>query len=118
PLERAIHGLALAGSDGSAWYLPWNDAEDPDGLPDWYRRDDRRVIGHDLKQIVVLLAAHGLELRGPAIDTLVAGYMVNPALRSQTIEDLAAQRFGAEVPARPRSRRAPPTRRSWRAAPL
>jgi DNA polymerase-1 len=101
PLERAIHGLALAGTDGSAWYLPWNDAEGPDGLPDWFHRDDRRVIGHDLKQIVVLLAARGLELRGPTFDTLVAGYMVNPALRSQTIEDLAAQRFGATVPDRP-----------------
>jgi DNA polymerase I len=101
PLERPIHGMALVASDGSAWYLPWNDAEGPDGLPDWFRRDDRRVIGHDLKQVVVLLAARGLELRGPAFDTLVAGYMVNPALRSQTIEDLAAQRFGATVPDRP-----------------
>ena len=101
PLERPIHGLALAGSDGSAWYLPWNDAEGPDGLPDWFRAEDRRLVGHDLKQIVVLLAARGLELRGPTFDTLVAGYMVNPALRSQTIEDLAAQRFSAEVPARP-----------------
>src|SRR5256885_3749183 len=82
PLERAVHGLALAGSDGSAWYLPWNDAEGPDGLPDWFRRDDRRVIGHDLKQIVVLLSARGLELPGPAFDTLVACYMVNPALPS------------------------------------
>jgi DNA polymerase I len=101
PLERTVHGLALAGADGSAWYLPWNDAEGPDGLPEWFRGDDRRVIGHDLKQVVVLLAARGLELRGPTFDTLVAGYMVNPALRSQTIEDLAAQRFSAELPARP-----------------
>jgi DNA polymerase I len=101
PLERPIHGLALAADDGSAWYLPWNDAEGPDGLPDWFRRDDRRVIGHDLKQVVTLLAARGLELRGQTFDTLVAGYMVNPALRSQTIDDLAAQRFGATVPDRP-----------------
>src|SRR5438552_258927 len=101
PLERTVHGLALAGADGSAWYLPWNDAEGPDGLPEWFRSDERRVIGHDLKQIVVLLAARGLELRGPTFDTLVAGYMVNPALRSQTIEDLAAQRFSAELPPRP-----------------
>ena len=41
----------------------------------------------------------------PAFDTLVASYMLNPALRAQTLDDLAANRFGAELPARAAHRR-------------
>ena len=59
-------------------------------------------IGHDLKQLVTTLwGDRQVELRGTFADTLVAGYMVNQALRSQTIEDLAAQHFGAELPPKP-----------------
>ncbi|HEX2141144.1 MAG TPA: DNA polymerase I, partial [Candidatus Limnocylindria bacterium] len=43
----------------------------------------------------------GAEVAGPADDTLVASYMVNPSLRAQTLEDLAANRFGATLPERP-----------------
>ena len=102
PLERSVHGIAMSAADGSAWYVPL----DPEGgagqrLPAGLVRGDRR-IGHDLKQLLTTLWANrGLELTGRFDDTLVAGYMVNPALRSQTIEDLAAQHFGVELPTKP-----------------
>jgi DNA polymerase I-like protein with 3'-5' exonuclease and polymerase domains len=103
PLERQLYGIAVAGVDGTSWYVPC----DPDSiaverLPAWFARDDRLRVGHDLKQLVTTLAAdRQLELKGTFWDTLVAGYMVNPALRSQTIDDLAATRFGASLPDRP-----------------
>ena len=86
------------GEDGSTWYLPWSDDRP---LPAWFDRDDRPLIGHDLKQLVTMLAARGVQLIGPAFDTLVASYMVNPALRAQTLDDLAANRFGATLPDKP-----------------
>ena len=98
PLERPLLGIALAGADGSSWYLPWSDDR---ALPAWFERDGRPLIGHDLKQLVTLLAMRGVALQGPAIDTLVASYMVNPSLRAQTLDDLAANRFGASLPERP-----------------
>ncbi len=102
PLERSLLGIALAGRDGSSWYLPWDDnPERRLPLPAWFSRDDRPLVGHDLKQLVVSLGCREVTLDGPAFDTLVAGYMVNPALRSQTIDDLAATRFSAELPPRP-----------------
>ena len=65
-------------------------------------REDRVRVGHDLKQLVTTLwADRDLELKGAFVDTLVAGYMVNQALRSQTVDDLAAQQFGAELPPKP-----------------
>ena len=100
PLERALLGVGLAGADGSCWYLPW-DEERASTLPRWFGRSDRPLIGHDLKQLVTLLGQRGIELPGPAFDTLIASYMLNPALRAQTLDDLAANRFGSELPPRP-----------------
>ncbi len=104
-IDRRLLGIALAGSDGSAWYVPCDPTSIAvERLPGWFTRTDRRRIGHDLKQLVTALASdRGLELGGTFFDTLVAGYMCNPALRSQTLDDVAATRFGTELPARPLS---------------
>jgi DNA polymerase-1 len=97
-LERPLLGIALAAADGSAWYLPWSDDRP---LPGWFNRADRELVGHDLKQLITLLASRGVGLGGPAVDTLVASYMVNPSLRAQTLDDLAANHFGSALPDRP-----------------
>jgi DNA polymerase-1 len=99
PLERSLFGIAMAGADGSSWYLPLDG--DPLWLPRWFERDDRPLIGHDLKQLLVLLAKHRITPRGPVFDTLIASYMLNPALRAQTLDDLAANRYGTELPPQP-----------------
>jgi DNA polymerase-1 len=103
PLDRALLGIAMAGADGSSWYLPLD--HDPAGgdvwLPRWFARDDRPLIGHDLKQLLVLLARSQNTPQGPSFDTLVASYMLNPALRAQTLDDLVANRYAAELPPRP-----------------
>jgi DNA polymerase I len=103
PLERHLLGIAFAAGDGSAWYISC----DPSGdalkrLPAEFVKPERVRIGHDLKQLVTTLwADRDLELRGSFVDTLVAGYMVNQALRSQTVDDLAAQHFSVELPPKP-----------------
>ena len=103
PLERRLYGIALAGTDGSTWYAPCDPSSVAvERLPSWFTRADRRRIGHDLKQLATTLAVdRGLELQGSYFDTLVAGYMCNPALRAQTLDDAAATRFGATLPERP-----------------
>jgi DNA polymerase-1 len=53
--------------------------------------------------LTVMLGARGVVLAGPAFDTLVAGYMVNPALRAQTLDDVVATRYGSELPPKPLS---------------
>jgi DNA polymerase-1 len=105
PLERRVFGVALAGADGSSWYVPCDPTSVAvERLPAWFARPEPRRIGHDLKQLVVTLAAdRQIDLQGRFFDTLVGGYMVNPALRSQTIDDMAATRFGATLPERPLS---------------
>nr|MBA2266279.1 DNA polymerase I [Chloroflexota bacterium] len=103
PLERRLFGIALAAADGSSWWVPCDPGSVAlERLPGELLRADRVRVGHDLKQLVTTLwADRGLELAGSFVDTLVAGYMVNQALRSQAVEDLAAQHFGAELPPKP-----------------
>ncbi len=103
PLERQLHGIALAAADGSSWFAPCDpESIAAERLPAWFSLDDRERIGHDVKQLMTTLHAdRGFDLAGPVFDTLVASYMLNPALRAQTIDDLAANRFGAELPPRP-----------------
>lgn len=98
PLDRPLFGVALAGADGSSWYVPWADDR---SLPAWFGRDDRDLVGHDLKQLIVMLGARGVMLAGVCFDTLVASYMVNPALRAQTLDDVVSMRFAAELPPKP-----------------
>ena len=100
PLTRPLFGVALAGEDGTSWYVPWSDRH---GLPAWFGRDDRELVGHDLKQLIVMLGARGVPLSGACFDTLVASYMVNPALRAQTLDDVVSTRFGGELPVKPLS---------------
>jgi DNA polymerase-1 len=96
-IERPLLGIALAGTDGTSWYLR---AGGDDPLPRWFFRTDRPLIGHDLKPLHTKLLQRGLEIAGENRDTLVASYLGNPALRAQAIDDLAAQRFGATLPDR------------------
>jgi DNA polymerase-1 len=96
-IGRPLLGLAVAGADGTSWYLRWDDTMT---LPRWFTRAEHPVIGHDLKPLWTMLLERGMFPAGRPVDTLVAGYMLNPALRAQTVDDLAAQRFGAELPSR------------------
>jgi DNA polymerase-1 len=102
PLQRRLLGVALAASDGSSWFVPWNDGEPAAHreLQAFLARGDRRLVGHDLKQLLVMLGLRGVEVDGRLFDTLIATYMLNPALRAQTLDDVASNRYGAELPAR------------------
>ncbi|MFN2483307.1 MAG: DNA polymerase I [Candidatus Limnocylindria bacterium] len=100
-VDRTLLGIGFASSTGRAWYLRWDDEQLPAPIRGWLERSDRELVGHDLKPLVVMLAVRGIELGGEPFDTLVASYMLNPALRAQTLDDLAAARFSAELPRKP-----------------
>ena len=100
PMDRRAFGIAMAGRDGSSWFLPW---PEDDQLPGWFARDDRPLIGHDLKPLLEAALQRGGRVGGALFDTLIASYMLNPALRAQTIDDLAANRYAAQLPPRPLS---------------
>lgn len=53
---------------------------------------------HDLKRAVKLLAGAGIELAGPAFDTMLASYLIDPSGRSHaSLEALANEHLGVSL---------------------
>ncbi|MEP7309973.1 MAG: DNA polymerase I [Acidobacteriota bacterium] len=50
-----------------------------------------RKVGHDLKFDAVVLARHGVTLRGIDLDTMLASYLVDATRSGHTLEDLALE---------------------------
>lgn len=47
-------------------------------------------VGHDLKELILLLGKEGVGLRGPLFDVMVASYLINPA-RGHDLETIALE---------------------------
>ncbi|HKW79014.1 MAG TPA: DNA polymerase I, partial [Candidatus Limnocylindria bacterium] len=101
-------GLGLAIGE-KAYYLPT-----PSGLPASLAAvlaDPKvRKTAHDAKTARVALRRAGVELRGVAMDTMLASYLVNASRRYHDIEGLAAERLKLEVPVLPVPDRRDPNR--------
>ena len=80
PIQAELVGLALSPVPGKAVYIPLS----PGSWPS-YREVLRRwaestvlKVAHNLKYDFVVLANHGLSLKGPFFDTLLADYVLDP----------------------------------------
>jgi len=51
-------------------------------------------VGHDLKFDAIVLARHGVTLRGIDTDTMIAGYLLDATRSSHPLEDLAIEHAG------------------------
>ena len=99
--SSALKGSAAAASDGGL-FAPDQPEEQP-GLPgsavlDGLKRllEDPSVakVGHDLKFDAIVLARHGVELRGIETDTMLASYLVDATRSSHPLEELALEHAG------------------------
>jgi DNA polymerase I len=52
---------------------------------------DIAKIGHDLKFDAIMLARHGVSLRGLSMDTMIASYLVDATRSAHRLEDLALE---------------------------
>jgi DNA polymerase-1 len=57
-----------------------------------------RLAGHDVKPDLMLLRRLGLEPRPYAFDTMLASYLLNPERRSHTLDLVAQEISGLEIP--------------------
>jgi DNA polymerase I len=53
-----------------------------------------RKVGHDLKFDAIVLARHGVELRGLETDTMLASYLLDATRSSHPLEELALEHAG------------------------
>ncbi|MBA3779290.1 MAG: DNA polymerase I, partial [Chloroflexi bacterium] len=107
PRRGSLLGLAVAGSDGRTFAA---DAEAAPALLEALLVSGRALTGHDVKRLLVAeidrrdpsstdrRALEATPLPTVGFDTQIAAYVLNAALRSQSLADITAERLGLELP--------------------
>jgi DNA polymerase I len=116
PLRGTIIGLALSVEGGAAWYLPLGhlqpfeltfEGEGPQAVQNLPRLthgsmrglkavlEDAEVekVGHDLKRSALALSVAGVTLRGLALDSMIASYVLDPGRRGHDVKALSMEVF-------------------------
>ncbi len=102
PMLAELVGISLAHMPHEAVYIPV--AHRYEGAPEQLNRDEvlerlrplledpsRPKYGQNIKYDLIVLKRHGVDLRGIAFDTMVAGYLLNPSRRANNLEALAKE---------------------------
>ncbi len=95
PMEAQLVGVSLAKEEKAAVYVP---TPLPDGTPERKALDPLRAaladenllkVGHNVKYDLVVMQRHGVTVRGPIFDTMIAHYLLNPEA-SHKLDDVAS----------------------------
>jgi DNA polymerase-1 len=107
PRRGSLLGFAVAGSDGGVVAA---DAGDAPRLVQAVIDSGRPLVGHEVKQLLVWdlsrrdpgamtsLSREGGTVPSVVFDTQIAAYILNAALRSQSLGDISWERLGIELP--------------------
>ena len=82
-MMASLVGLSFSWTEGQGVYIP---TPMPDGtttetvlsLVAPLLQDDKLKVGHNLKYDITVLARHGVRVRGPLFDTMIAHYLLAP----------------------------------------
>jgi DNA polymerase-1 len=89
-------GVALSRGQGRAVHVGL-DGDMPDVLKRWLADPERRKWVHDAKEVQTAALRLGVELRGVAFDTLLAGYLLDPAEASYPLAALSEKYLGVDL---------------------
>jgi DNA polymerase-1 len=108
PLQAAVIGLALCSDAGEAVYIPTG--HDDRGSPRQLREpvvlaalapalsDEKiKIHGHDLKNMILMLARRGVELKGLGSDTMVAAYLLNPSRHGFDLAEVVREQLQRQI---------------------
>jgi len=108
PRRGSLLGFAVTGPDGR---LVATDDEGAAALADAVLAAGRPLVGHEVKQLLVWELARrdpkaehsatdtsAAALPRAAFDSQISAYILNAALRSQSLADICAERLGVELP--------------------
>ena len=108
--EGAAYFLPVYGSEGDVWFLVFqyenticifdqkNSKEDSIFLREFFECEDIAKYTHDSKPLYAALERQGISCRGVVMDTLLAGYLLNPASSDYSPRRLA-QEYGVGISA-------------------
>jgi DNA polymerase-1 len=111
PIEAKLVGISLTISGDSAWYLPLGHRDiNEELLPGQLdfavvktclgpvlANPDLIKIGHNIKYDYRVLLHNDLPLAGTLFDTMLASYVIDPARRTQKLDDLALAFLGLSM---------------------
>ncbi len=102
PMRAKIVGISICHRVGQGFYIPI--AHDYLGAPSQIPLsqvlnilapvlEDEGIdkLGHNIKQDYVVLAQHGIKLKGIKFDTMIASYVINPEKTDHSLEELAQE---------------------------
>jgi DNA polymerase I len=93
--DGGLTGMALSPGAGQAVFVPFDRI--PDELAEWLGRADAPKWVHDAKDFQTALLSEGHPLEGVAFDTLLAGYLLDPAEASYPLDELSRTYLGLDV---------------------
>jgi DNA polymerase-1 len=93
--EDGLRGLAVSAGGGQALFVPFESL--PPEVSRWLADPTAPKWVHDAKDFLTILLASGLALEGVAFDTLLAGYLLDPAEASYPLEELGRKYLGLDV---------------------
>ncbi|MCC7018960.1 MAG: DNA polymerase I [Ardenticatenales bacterium] len=104
PLDAALVGLSFAVTEGAGWYVPVGHAEGEQlamadvlaALRPVLEDPARPKVGHNAKYDVVVLAQHGIDVRGVTYDTMLAEFLIDPGGR-MGLKTLAGSKLGVRM---------------------
>jgi DNA polymerase I len=104
-LTADLVGMSFCFKEGEAYYVPVGHKEgsqlDRDktvaALKPALENEKIGKVGHNIKFDYEVMHRYGVKLAPIAFDTMVAGFILNPLARSQTLDDLAYSELGIEM---------------------
>ncbi len=105
PMRAGLVGVALAVREGEGWYVPVGHTEAGQLPLDQVMAAIRPAlenehvpkVGHNAKYDMVVLARHGVTVRGLNFDTMIAEWLIDPGSRNLGLKNLAWSRLGVEM---------------------
>lgn len=93
-------GIALTAGSGQVCYCRFggDTGVSLDDFRSILESPDIPKYGHDLKRDIEIARRHGVELRGPMFDVMLASYLINPARSTHSLEGVAFDYAGIELP--------------------
>ncbi|MCX5853269.1 MAG: DNA polymerase I, partial [Deltaproteobacteria bacterium] len=108
PMRAGIVGISISPSPGEACYIPLaheyvgapvqlRTADVLKGLTPFLTKDTVPKHGHDMKNILIILAKLGVDMNGLGCDTMVASYILNPAKHSFELADVVREHLSRHI---------------------
>ena len=106
PLRGELVGISLAVEEGTGYYIPIGHRTGETQLPldrvakalgPVMSNSAKPKLGQNLKYDALMLRCHGIQVENLAFDTMIAGWLIDPASHNLGLKEMADQYLGAQM---------------------